>query len=78
MPTVAKSEFTPMIFRLGRGTIDQLDALAALPEFGGNRTAVLRMLIAKNFAEKFPSGMSVVASPSKSGTSAPRKTGRKS
>ena len=55
-----------------------LDALAALPEFGGNRTAVLRMLIAKNFAEKFPSGVNVGASQSKSGTSAPRKTGRKS
>lgn len=73
MPAASKIEFTPMIFRLGRGTIDQLDALAALPEFGGNRTAVLRMLIAKNFAEKFPSGVTTGASPIRKVTSARRK-----
>ena len=44
------------LLRLTRMTIDQLDALAALPECG-DRAAVIRQAVAEFFETKFPGGV---------------------
>jgi hypothetical protein len=57
MPTeTSPPELKPMQFRLTRMTIDQLDALAGLPECG-SKTAVIRQAVAEFFETKFPAGV---------------------